>query len=89
MRFVLLVVVLFIGSPTWAINKCTNAKGKAVFQDAPCSGRGEQIEVRPPSLLGDPEEARKVAAESARKREFAAQQQISSVTSGLNIPGLF
>lgn len=33
--------------PVWAINKCTDANGKVSFQDAPCAGQGEQIEVRP------------------------------------------
>lgn len=41
------VLALAWAMPAWAINKCTNANGKAVFQDAPCSGRGEQVEVRP------------------------------------------
>jgi len=36
----------FLG-PAWAINKCTDAAGKVSFQDAPCTGQGEQIEVRP------------------------------------------
>ena len=34
-------------SPAWAINKCTGADGKVSFQDAPCVGQGEKIEVQP------------------------------------------
>ena len=34
-------------APAWAINKCTDADGKVSFQDAPCAGQGETIEVRP------------------------------------------
>ncbi len=34
-------------APAWAINKCTDANGKVSFQDAPCIGQGEKIEVRP------------------------------------------
>lgn len=34
-------------APAWAINKCTSADGKVSFQDAPCAGQGEKIEVRP------------------------------------------
>lgn len=30
-----------------AINKCTGPDGKVVFQDRPCSGTGEKVEVRP------------------------------------------
>lgn len=36
-------------APAWAINKCTGADGKVVFQDLPCAGRGEAIEVKPAS----------------------------------------
>ena len=78
----LMTALLLICLPLTAsaqMYRCTQPDGKVGFQDRPCQtgSTGEQIEVRPPSLLGDPEEARKVAAESARKREFAAQQQIS------------
>lgn len=34
-------------APAWAIHKCTDARGKVSFQDAPCVGEGEKIEVRP------------------------------------------
>jgi hypothetical protein len=34
-------------APAWAINKCTDASGKVSFQDAPCTGQGEKITVRP------------------------------------------
>ena len=36
-------------APAWAINKCTGADGKVAFQDAPCIGKGEQLQVRPAS----------------------------------------
>jgi hypothetical protein len=49
MRHALLVAALIMGAPAWAINKCKNPDGKTVFQDAPCSGQGEKIEVRPAS----------------------------------------
>lgn len=45
----LLTAALLAASPTWAINKCIGADGKAVFQDAPCMGQGEKIDVRPAS----------------------------------------
>lgn len=35
--------------PVWAINKCTGSDGAVVFQDAPCSGKGEALTVRPGS----------------------------------------
>lgn len=43
------VAVLAVTGPAWAVNKCTGPDGKTVFQDAPCAGKGEKIEVRPAS----------------------------------------
>lgn len=40
---------LLMVAPVWAINKCTGPDGKVAFQDAPCAGKGEKIEVRPAS----------------------------------------
>ena len=34
-------------APAWAVHKCTDAQGKVSFQDAPCPGLGENVEVRP------------------------------------------
>lgn len=44
-----IIWTLLAASPAWAINKCTGADGKVVFQDAPCAGRGETLDVRPAS----------------------------------------
>lgn len=41
-------------APAWAINKCTDATGKVSFQDAPCAGQGETVEVRPAMEGGTP-----------------------------------
>lgn len=43
------VAILAVTGPAWAVNKCTGPDGKTVFQDAPCAGKGEKIEVRPAS----------------------------------------
>lgn len=64
MRTMLLTIALLAASPTWAINKCTNANGKVVFQDAPCSGHGQQIEVRPASGNAPPTAAPQAATAS-------------------------
>lgn len=40
-------IALLAPAEAWAINKCTGADGKVVFQDAPCSGRGETLDIRP------------------------------------------
>lgn len=46
-RLVLLMLVIGSINPAWAVNKCTGADGKVSFQDMPCSGRGEALDVRP------------------------------------------
>lgn len=43
------MLAMTVSTPAAAINKCIGADGKAVYQDAPCSGRGEAIAVRPAS----------------------------------------
>lgn len=48
-KLALLAAALAVGTPAWAINKCTGPDGKTVFQDAPCAGKGEKIDVRPAS----------------------------------------
>lgn len=42
-----LMAALMVCAPSWAVNKCTGPDGKVSFQDAPCSGRGEALTVRP------------------------------------------
>lgn len=46
-RWACWIYVLGFFAPAWAINKCTDANGRVSFQDAPCTGKGEKIEVRP------------------------------------------
>lgn len=43
------MLAMTVSMPAAAINKCIGADGKAVYQDAPCTGRGETITVRPAS----------------------------------------
>jgi hypothetical protein len=40
-------LALAICGPAGAVNKCTGADGRVLFQDAPCSGKGESLNVRP------------------------------------------
>lgn len=49
MRGALLAAALVAAAPAWAVNKCTGADGKVAFQDAPCTGKGEKLIVRPAS----------------------------------------
>jgi len=65
MKFQILIAsALLAASPAWAINKCKGPDGKVTFQDAPCMGQGEKIEVRPASGT-TPKSAAPVAAASA------------------------
>lgn len=44
--FALAAVVMV---PAFAIIKCVGADGKTVFQDVPCAGQGQKIDVKPAS----------------------------------------
>lgn len=48
-RLLVLAVALACSGSSWAINKCVGPDGKVAFQDAPCTGRGEVLDVRPAS----------------------------------------
>lgn len=57
MKNLWLIVTLALGAvtaPAWAVNKCTLPNGKTVFQDAPCAGAGEKLNIRPASGAGQP-----------------------------------
>lgn len=56
------VVALLTFAPAWAINKCTGADGKVVFQDLPCAGQGEKMDVRPASGYADEQDAQDAQA---------------------------
>lgn len=43
----LVLALVCLTLPAWAINKCTGADGRIVFQDMPCQGRGEKLNIRP------------------------------------------
>lgn len=76
---VLLAGALVFCGPVWAINKCTGPSGKVTFQDTPCAGQGEELDVKPasgfapagPVGVPTPETAKKTtsAAQSPEKRE--------------------
>lgn len=44
-----LALLLLASSPAWAIHKCIGPDGRVSFQDAPCPGQGEQIELPAPN----------------------------------------
>jgi hypothetical protein len=53
----LFAAVFLLQSPAWAVNKCTGPGGKVSFQDAPCTGQGDKITVKPASGYVAPTEA--------------------------------
>ena len=93
---------LALAFPSWAINKCKGPDGKVVFQDAPCMGQGEKIEVRPASgrapkaaaapttadLNAAPAPAPAAAAAPAKKKEgaFGASWQRRTYLENRGIP---
>lgn len=60
-RFAMGLLLAVACTQAMAVNKCTGADGKVVFQDAPCEGRGEPVKVWPsgpsPSSVSGPDDA--------------------------------
>lgn len=53
-RAALMFACLLAATPAWAINKCTDASGKVVYQDAACAGgKGQALTIRPASGPGN------------------------------------
>ena len=42
----LLLSAALLTSQAWAVNKCTGADGKVSYQEAPCAGNGQTLNVR-------------------------------------------
>lgn len=60
---------------SWAINKCTQPDGSVAFQDAPCAGKGEALNVRPASGHAKPiDPVATTEGELAPKRQTEAQR---------------
>lgn len=74
MRSVVLALLLLAGH-AHAINKCTGPDGKVVFQDAPCTGKGEVLRVVPASGGAPVAPAVTGASEADRINAATAQSQ--------------
>lgn len=48
------LIAICVSCNAHAVNKCIGADGKAVYQDAPCAGRGGAIDIRPASGWAPP-----------------------------------
>lgn len=60
-----------------AVNKCTDGTGKLTFQDAPCTGKGEQIKATPASGYADePIAQTAVAAPTTPGRKLSGTEKM-------------
>lgn len=46
-KYAFAATACLIALPTWAVNKCTGPDGRVTFQELPCQGAGEKLNVRP------------------------------------------
>lgn len=83
-KIALLAITCLAASPAWAINKCTGADGKVVFQDAPCAGKGEALNIRPSSGASRPATAEAATdAKAKRDAEIAGINRRSEVRAAI------
>jgi hypothetical protein len=64
-------------APAWAINKCTGADGRVMYQDAPCSGSGKGAVLQVWSAGGSdalPQVVQQPSADAATKPRTEAQR---------------
>lgn len=76
----LLLALVCLTLPAWAINKCTGADGRIVFQDMPCQGRGEKLNIRsapvdPFAAVEDAKSAEKPLSDAERVKQFNTQSE--------------
>lgn len=74
--------LLALCAPVMAITKCTGADGKVSFQDAPCAGKSEAVNIRPASGPGRAAEPAAAAASGA-KRQTESQRLDASVAASV------
>lgn len=92
LRYAACILALGLVPPAWAINKCTDAQGKVSFQEAPCPGEGEKIEVRPampaPAVAPPPRKPSKEGAfgETWRRKQYLQSQGIPQARAALAVP---
>lgn len=81
----LLAAALLAATPAWAIHKCKAPDGKTVFQDIPCTGQGEKLEVRPASGSAHPAQAA-AAPEATKEGVFGESWQRRTYLENRGIP---
>lgn len=90
---ILWAAILLAISPAWAINKCTGADGKVAFQDAPCMGKGETLNIRSaPGKIGTAESPatdwKAKEAESDKRSEIYAAIERREAVIGMTLEQL-
>ena len=68
-----MAATLLVGN-AYAINKCTGADGRPVFQDAPCSGAGETLVVKPSRGAAGAPAAKQSTGETGEPAQSEAQR---------------
>lgn len=78
MRSIIAAALLLVSLDAWAVNKCIGPDGAVAFQDAPCAGKGESLNVRPASGVAKAQPA--AAAGDAPKKSNAQrmEEQVAS-----------
>lgn len=70
-------------APAWAVNKCTDDKGRVSFQDAPCVGQGEKIDVQPAMQGAAPAQP---SPSAAQEGAFGPTWQRKNYLQGQGVP---
>lgn len=71
-------LLTLIAAPAWAVNKCTGPNGQVTFQDAPCAGKGETLNVRPASGHANASSAESAARTRAEIAGIEARSLINA-----------
>jgi hypothetical protein len=83
LRTIVCIAVMACLSPAWAVNKCTGADGRVSYQDAPCTGRGEALEIPADHNVTSPVVPR---VEAQKEGVFGAAWQRKNFLQGQALP---
>ena len=75
-QWLIAVIMAMACTQVHAVNKCSDATGKVTFQDAPCTGKGEQINVRPASGHADATAEQPSGAASAPGKKISGSEKM-------------
>ena len=79
--YFLALTIGLISTSSWAVNKCTGADGKVSYQEAPCAGSGQALNVRTTSSPGAADSQSEAQARLSKlKRDNAMAEAIRTNT---------